>query len=52
MAITMNKSVLWQLLLFVVLLVALNFFFHLHISIIGSLLLTLGLSFVTRSTQS
>ena len=48
----MNKTVLWQLALFVVVLLALNFFFHLHISIIGSLLLTLGLSFVSRLFQS
>ncbi|MCA9233960.1 MAG: hypothetical protein KDA44_00715 [Planctomycetales bacterium] len=48
----MNKSVAYQLGVFVVLLIALNFFFHLHISIIGSLLLTLGLSFVMNMIQS
>lgn len=48
----MNKSVLTQLIVFVLVLIGLNFFFHLHISIIGSLLLTLGLSFVMRLLQS
>lgn len=48
----MSKNVIWQLAVFVLVLIALNFFFHLHISIIGSLLLTLGLSLVTRYTQS
>ncbi len=48
----MNKSVTTQLAVFVLLLLALNFFFHLHISIIGSLLLTFGLSFVMRKIQS
>ena len=48
----MSKNVIWQLAVFVSALIALRFFFHLHISIIGSLLLTLGLSFVTRYTQS
>ena len=36
----MNKNVLFHLVVFVALLIALNFFFHLHISIIGSLVLT------------
>jgi len=44
----MNENALWQLLVFVVALIALNFFFHWHISIIGSLALTLVLWFVTR----
>jgi hypothetical protein len=48
----MNKSVLWQLALFVAILLVINFFFHLHISIIGSLLLTVGLSFAIRLFQS
>ena len=48
----MNKSVLWQLGVFVVVLLALNFFFQLHISIIGSVVLTLGLSLVFRMIQS
>ncbi len=48
----MNRSVIWQLVVFVVVLLALNFFFHLHISIIGSVVLTLGLSFVFRMIQS
>jgi hypothetical protein len=48
----MNKSVRGHLVVFVIVLIALNFFFHLHISIIGSLLLTLGLNFVMRLFQS
>ena len=40
----MNSSVAWQLALFVAVLIGLNFFFHLHISILGSLLLTVGLN--------
>ncbi|QEG37191.1 hypothetical protein [Bythopirellula goksoeyrii] len=48
----MNKSLFTQLAVFVLVLIGLNFFFHLHISIIGSLLLTLGLSFVMRLLQS
>jgi hypothetical protein len=40
----MNKSYIWQLAVFVLVLIGLNFFFRLHISIIGSLLLTVGLS--------
>ena len=34
-----------ELIIFVIVLIALNFFFHLHISIIGSLILTVILSF-------
>ena len=37
-----------ELAIFVLILIALNFFFHLHISIIGSLLLTIGISFLMR----
>lgn len=48
----MSKTLIWQLVVFILALVTLNFFFHLHISIIGSLLLTLGLSYVSRLTQS
>ena len=48
----MSKTVISQIAVFVVVLIGLNFFFHLHISILGSLLLTLGLSFVTRLIQS
>ena len=44
----MGKNVIWQLTMFVIVLIALNFFFHLHISIIGSLLLTVGLNIVGR----
>jgi len=40
----MNKSYVWQLAVFVLILLGLNFFFRLHISIIGSLVLTVGLS--------
>lgn len=42
----MNRSYVWQLVVFVLILIGLNFFFGLHISIIGSLVLTLGLSFL------
>lgn len=42
----MNKSMLGQLAIFVVILLALRFFFGIRVSIIGSLLLTIGLSFV------
>lgn len=48
----MSNSVFIQLAVFVLLLIALNFFFHLHISIIGSLVLTLGVSLVMRMMQS
>ncbi|TWT35404.1 hypothetical protein KOR34_02950 [Posidoniimonas corsicana] len=47
----MNRSLVSQLVVFVLLLVALNFFFHLHISIIGSLVLTLVLSLAMRLMQ-
>jgi hypothetical protein len=40
----MNRSYIWQLAVFVLVLIGLNFFFRLHISIIGSLVLTVGLS--------
>ena len=40
----MNLNILWQLGIFVLVLLALNTFFGLHISIIGSLVLTIGLS--------
>jgi len=48
----MGKNGAVQLAVFVLILFALNLFFHLHISIIGSLLLTIGLSFVMRLMQS
>lgn len=48
----MSKSIVGQLVIFVVVLLALNFFFHLHISIIGSLVLTIGLWFLFRLFQS
>ncbi len=47
----MDKNVVLNLLVFIAILLALNFFFHLHISIIGSLVLTLALSFVARLLQ-
>lgn len=40
----MKRSYFWQLAVFVLILVGLNFFFRLHISVIGSLILTVGLS--------
>jgi hypothetical protein len=48
----MNSSVAWQLALFVAVLVGLNLFFHLHISILGSLLLTVGLNLAVRLFRS
>jgi hypothetical protein len=48
----MNKSVFLQLAVFVVVLITLNFFFHLHISILGSLVLTVVLNLVMRMLQS
>lgn len=42
---TMDKNVLFSLLIFIGILYALNVFLHLHISIIGSLILTLALNF-------
>ncbi len=48
----MNKNIIWQLVVFVVVLLLLNQFLHLHISIIGSLVLTIGLNLVFRMMQS
>ena len=42
----MTKDIFWQLGVFVAVLIALNLVFQLHISIIGSLLLTVLLSVV------
>lgn len=42
----MKKGYLWQLGVFVLVLLGLNAFFRLHISILGSLALTVGLSFL------
>ena len=39
----MNSELIWELALFVLVLVGLNFFFHLNITILGSLVLTLGM---------
>ena len=48
----MSKNLLWQLGIFVLVLLALNVFFEMHISIIGSLLLTVILSFVFNFIQT
>jgi hypothetical protein len=48
----MTKNLLWQLGVFVLVLLALNFFLDLHISIIGSVVLTLVLSFVFNAIQN
>lgn len=45
----MDKNVIGHLLVFIAVLLALNFFFHLHISIIGSLVLTVGLNIAFRA---
>ncbi|MFP8874989.1 MAG: hypothetical protein VCB42_10830 [Myxococcota bacterium] len=37
----MRKYFIVELIIFVLILIALNFFFHLHISIIGSVVITL-----------
>ena len=47
-----NKNIIWQLVVFILVLVALNFFFQMHISIIGSLLLTVILSLVFNLIQT
>lgn len=41
----MDKTYIRHIVIFVVVLILLNFFFHLHISVIGSVLLTIGLNF-------
>ncbi|MGC1220091.1 MAG: hypothetical protein WA883_21670 [Phormidesmis sp.] len=48
----MNKNLLWQLGIFVAVLLALNLVFQMHISIIGSLLLTVALSFVFNAISN
>ena len=40
----MNVNILWKLAIFVLVLLVLNAFFDLHISVIASLALTVGLS--------
>ncbi len=45
----MDKNVFGHLLVFIAVMLALNFVFHLHISIIGSLVLTLGLNIAFRA---
>ena len=47
----MNKNFLWQFAVFALVLIALNFFFQTYISIIGSLLLTVGLSILFNFVQ-
>ena len=47
-----SKNFIWQLAIFILVLVALNFFFQTHISIIGSLLITIILSFVFNFIQT
>ena len=47
-----NKNLIWQLAIFILVLVGLNFFFQAHISIIGSLVLTIVLSLVFNAIQS
>jgi hypothetical protein len=44
--VVVKKSYLWQLAMFVLILLGLNYFFRLHISIIGSVVLTVILSMV------
>ncbi|MDG2383041.1 MAG: hypothetical protein P8N76_15340 [Pirellulaceae bacterium] len=48
----MSKNILIQLGLFVALLVVLKFLFHLHIAIIGSVVITVVLSLVLRMFSS
>ena len=48
----MKKNVLLHLAVFVVVLIALNVFFHWHISIIGSVALTVVLNLAMRMFQS
>lgn len=48
----MSKNLLWQLAIFILVLLGLNFFFHLHIAIISSVVLTLVLSFVFNAMQN
>ena len=48
----MDKNVVIHLAVFVGVLYSLNYFFHLHISVIGSLVLTLGLNFAIELFQS
>jgi len=48
----MNKDLIWKLGLFVLILLALNFFFHLHIAVISSVVITLIIWFVFRMMSS
>jgi uncharacterized membrane protein len=48
----MSNNLIWQLGIFVLVLLGLNLFFHLHISIIGSLVLTVVLSLVFNTIQN
>ena len=47
----MRKDLIWQLGIFVLVLLILNTFFQMHISIIGSLVLTIVLSLVFNFIQ-
>ena len=48
----MRKDLIWQLGIFVLVLLILNAFFQMHISIIGSLVLTIVLSLVFNFIQN
>jgi hypothetical protein len=48
----MSKALLYQLGIFVLVLIGLNFFLDLHISIIGSVVLTLVLSVAFNAMQN
>ena len=48
----MRKDLIWQLEIFVLVLLVLNAFFQMHISIIGSLVLTIVLSLVFNFIQN
>jgi len=48
----MNAKFIKEIIVFVLILLALNYFFHLHISIIGSIVLTLVLSFFFGALRS
>ena len=48
----MKKDLIWQLGMFVLVLLVLNAFFQMHISIIGSLVLTIVLSLAFNFIQN
>jgi len=45
-------NVIWQLVLFVLILLGLNYFLHLHIAVISSVVITLIIWFVFRMMSS